>query len=103
VVPHATLVGPKGRVFAVEPNPAVLPKLRRSVSLNDLAGRTTIIEAAAGAVDEDETNLYVPDGEPKNGTVVPRPEGSQPVPIVFTRCPRSGSTGSPRRYRASTS
>ncbi len=70
-----SLVGPKGRVFAVEPNPAVLPKLRRSVNLNGLAGRTTIVEAAAGAVDEDETNLYVPDGEPKNSTVVPRPEG----------------------------
>ncbi len=70
-----SLVGAKGRVYAVEPNPTVVPKLRRSVNLNGLAARTTIIEAAAGAVDGDETNLYVPHGEPKNSTVVAAPEG----------------------------
>jgi FkbM family methyltransferase len=68
------LVGPAGHVYAVEPNPMVLPKLRRSIALNGLATRTTILEAAAGAADG-EANLYVPYGEPKNSTIVPSSEG----------------------------
>ena len=64
-----SLVGSEGRVYAVEPNPRVVAKLRRTISLNGLAGRTAIIEAAAGNSD-DETTLFVPHGEPKNGTVV---------------------------------
>jgi FkbM family methyltransferase len=68
------LVGPAGHVFAVEPNPVVLPKLRRSVELNGLAGRTTIIAAAAGAEDGEAT-LFVPHGEPKNSTIVATADG----------------------------
>jgi FkbM family methyltransferase len=71
------LVGPQGRVYAVEPNPAVLPKLRRSIGLNGLAGRTTIIEAAAGARDG-EVNLFAPHGEPKNSSVIAAPEAVAP-------------------------
>jgi FkbM family methyltransferase len=67
-----SLVGGEGHVYAVEPNPCVVAKLRRSISLNGLAGRTAIIEAAAGNSD-DETTLFVPHGEPKNGTVISRP------------------------------
>jgi FkbM family methyltransferase len=67
------LLGDSGRVYAVEPNPRVLPKLRRSVQLNGLAGRTTIIEAAAGKT-SGEVTLFVPHGEPKNGTVIGSPE-----------------------------
>lgn len=67
------LVGDRGHVYAVEPNRAVAEKLRRSVELNGLAGRTTIIDAAAGA-EEGDANLYVPHGEPKNSTVVANAE-----------------------------
>lgn len=65
-----SLVGPEGRVYAVEPNPEVIPKLQRSVELNGLSRFTTIIKAAAGVIDEGETGLYVPNNEPKNAMVV---------------------------------
>ena len=76
------LVGPQGRVFAVEPNPAVLPNLRRSVQLNGLADRTTIIEAAAGAA-EGEASLFAPHGEPKNSAIVAAPDA---IPPEWGRC-----------------
>jgi FkbM family methyltransferase len=64
-----SLVGSEGHVYAVEPNPQVVEKLRRTISLNGLTSRTVIIEAAAGNSDG-ETTLFVPHGEPKNGTVI---------------------------------
>ena len=64
-----SLVGGEGHVYAVEPNPRVAAKLRRTISLNGLSGRTVMIEAAAGDSDG-ETILFVPHGEPKNGTVI---------------------------------
>ena len=67
-----SLVGDGGHVYAVEPNPRVVAKLRRTISLNGLAGRTGIIEAAAGNSDGEAT-LFVPHGEPKNGTVISEP------------------------------
>lgn len=66
------LVGAEGHVFAVEPNPAALAKLRRSVEVNGLMARTTIVEAAAGKT-EGEVALFVPHGEPKNSTVIAEP------------------------------
>jgi FkbM family methyltransferase len=68
------LVGEAGHVYSVEPNPAALSKLHRSVDLNGLASRTTIVPAAAGAADGGEVLLYVPDGEPKNARIVPTSE-----------------------------
>ena len=67
------LVGSSGHVYAVEPNPEVVAKLRRSVDLNGLASRTTILAAAAGAADDSEVTLFAPHGEPKNGTIIPSP------------------------------
>ena len=72
------LVGATGRVYAIEPNPAVVEKLRRSIALNGLATRTTILEAAAGAADGEAT-LYVPYGEPKNSTIVANAAGVAPA------------------------
>jgi FkbM family methyltransferase len=71
------LVGASGRVYAVEPNLAVAEKLRRSVELNGLAARTTIINAAAGAEDGD-ADLYVPHGEPKNSMIVANADAMAP-------------------------
>jgi len=68
------LVGASGHVYAVEPNPAIIAKLRRSIDLNGLASRTTLIAAAAGATDGAEVFLFAPHGEPKNGTIVTSPE-----------------------------
>jgi FkbM family methyltransferase len=72
------LVEDTGHVYAIEPNPAVVTRLRRSIDLNGFASRTTIVEAAAGAVHGGEVTLYAPHGEPKNGTVVGSPEVISP-------------------------
>jgi FkbM family methyltransferase len=66
----ADLVGPEGRVVAVEPNPHVTPKLRASIDLNGFSGRTQVVEAAAGAAAEGSVNLYATLSEPKNATIV---------------------------------
>jgi FkbM family methyltransferase len=65
----ADLVGPNGRVHAIEPNPEAADLLRRSILLNGFANRTTISEVAAGAADG-EAALFIPAGEPKNATLV---------------------------------
>lgn len=71
------LVGTAGRVYAVEPNPKVVPKLRRSVFLNGLAARVTIVPAAAGA-SEAEVSLFAPHDEPKNATISFAPDAVSP-------------------------
>jgi FkbM family methyltransferase len=58
------------------------------VDLNGLAGRTTIIEAAAGAVEGGDVTLFVPHGEPKNGSVVAAPEGIAPGTGCVHKVPR---------------
>jgi FkbM family methyltransferase len=70
----AWLVGDGGRVIAVEPNPAAAAKLRDSIELNGVVSRTRVVSAAAGAVDGGEALLFVPDGEPKNASIVGSPE-----------------------------
>ncbi len=66
----ADLVGPEGHAFAIEPNPHVTALLRRSVTLNGFAERTTIVEAAAGAYPAEEALLYSPHGEFKNARLI---------------------------------
>ena len=68
------LVENTGHVYAVEPNPAVVTRLRRSIDLNGFTSRTTVVEAAAGAVHGAEVTLFAPRGEPKNATIVGSPE-----------------------------
>jgi FkbM family methyltransferase len=70
----ADLVGGDGHVYAVEPNPAAATALRRSIALNGAAGRTTVIEAAAGATDSRQLLLFAPHGEPKNATIIASPD-----------------------------
>ena len=72
------LVGPQGRIYAIEPNPEAAAKLRRSIALNGLTDRTMVIEAAAGNSDGTVT-LFVPYGEPKNSTVVNKPQNAPPL------------------------
>jgi FkbM family methyltransferase len=71
----ADLVGETGHVYAVEPNPVAATALRRSVDLNGAGGRTTVIEAAAGAADGSQLLLFTPHGEPKNAMIVASPDG----------------------------
>jgi FkbM family methyltransferase len=83
------LVGAEGRVYAVRPNPMVVPKLRRrSVGLNGFASRTTILEAAAGAVEGGAADLFVPTGEPKNSTVAAVLDGISPGSGVIYKVSR---------------
>jgi FkbM family methyltransferase len=55
----AMRVGPGGRVFAFEPNPAVRRQLRRHVDLNALGDRVTIADVALAERDEDAVPLFV--------------------------------------------
>lgn len=66
----ADLVGPRGRVYAVEPAPDTAALLRRSIGLNGFAGSTQICEVAAGADDGAAATLFEPAGEPKNAALV---------------------------------
>ena len=50
-VPAARRLGPSGHVLALEPTPRTAALLRRSVALNGLDDRVTVLECAAGAED----------------------------------------------------
>jgi FkbM family methyltransferase len=65
----ADLVGPEGRLYAVEPNPPMARLLRRSIDLNGFTARTTLCEVALGAEDGGAASLFVPEGEPKNAAL----------------------------------
>ena len=81
----AELTGPGGRVHAFEPNEALASRLRQSVDVNGFASYTTVhVQALADAVDA--FLLIVPEGEPKNGHIVPVPDGhAGDQPVVHTR------------------
>lgn len=65
----ADAVGEAGHVIAVEPNPDAVSLLSESVLLNGHAGRTRIVPQALGAA-AGQRLLFLPDGEPKNATLV---------------------------------
>ena len=66
----AELVGVKGELVAVEPNPHAADFLRSSIELNGLLGRTRIERLALGATISGEASLYIPHSEPKNALIV---------------------------------
>jgi FkbM family methyltransferase len=55
----ALRVGARGRVFAFEPNPAVLHQLKRHIELNAVEDRVTISELALSDEDRDDVRLFV--------------------------------------------
>jgi FkbM family methyltransferase len=57
-VQGARLVGPAGRVVAVEPQDSLIPVIERNLTLNDL-GNVTIVKAAVSD-SEDSATLYLP-------------------------------------------
>ena len=71
------LVGETGHVYAIEPNPTVLPKLDLSLKLNGLATRTTVVRAAAGASTMAEVLLYAPHGEPGGSMIIASTESAR--------------------------
>jgi FkbM family methyltransferase len=66
----AELVGAKGELIAVEPNPHAADFLSHSVDLNGFLGRTRIERLALGDAVSGEASLYVPHSEPKNALIV---------------------------------
>ncbi len=61
----ADLTGPTGKVLAIEPNPQMASRLRRSAFVNGFGTTTAIHEIAAGDL-EGTSGLTIPIGEPKN-------------------------------------
>lgn len=64
------LIGQSGRCEAVEPNPLVAAKLRKSLAINGFDGRAVVHEMALGRSDGGEESFLISDDEPKNGRVV---------------------------------
>ena len=66
----ADLVGPAGRVAAIEPHPVTARLLRRSIDVNGFHQRVKVAEMAAGASDNVRLTFHLPEGEPKNARVI---------------------------------
>ena len=69
----ASLVGPAGRVFAIEPNPRLFALLERTVRMNGYDDRVTLLSCAAASCDA-TGELRVPSGFSGDGSVVLRGE-----------------------------
>lgn len=74
----ADLVGPSGRVAAIEPHPVTARLLRKSIDVNGFLHRVKVAEMAAGAADNLRLTFHLPHGEPKNARVVDAERGDQP-------------------------
>ena len=64
-------VGPTGRLIAVEPMPATMSLLRRTLTLNGFSGWTTLVEAALTAPGIDRVAMFAYPAEPKNAAITP--------------------------------
>lgn len=89
----AELVGAKGELIAVEPNPHAADFLRRSAELNGMLERTRIEGLALGKLASGDAPLYVPHNEPKNALIVsesflPRPEEGSVIRVPVTTLDR---------------
>jgi FkbM family methyltransferase len=81
------LIESTGRLIAVEPNPHVADKLRRTLSINGFEGRSTVLEVALGNSAAGEVSFFIPRGEPLNARVVPRGskgEGGETITVHTT-------------------
>lgn len=63
------LVSPSGKLLAIEPNPSVASKLRKSLAINGFS-HSSVIEACLGRDADSAYNFYVPFEEPKNARIV---------------------------------
>ncbi len=73
----ATRVGPAGRVYAFEPNPAVLVELKNHVALNHVEDRVTVVDAAVSDQHESEADLFISQTEDNSGlsSLIPTSDG----------------------------
>ena len=65
----ADLVGPTGHVHAFEPNPVMLRRLRRNVTVNGFAGYTAVHDKALADVDGAIVSFHIPDENPGGGAI----------------------------------
>ena len=72
----ALRVGPKGRVYAFEPNPTVRQQLRRHIEINDITDRVTVDDVALADRDEDDVQFFVSCWPENDGisSLTPSPE-----------------------------
>jgi len=69
----ADMVGAEGAVHAFEPNPRLVERLEQSIAVNGFY-RQARVHAQALGDQEGFFRLVVPEGEPKNGYLLPVPE-----------------------------
>lgn len=80
----ADLVGPSGRVAAIEANPETAEFLRRSVQVNGFDDRVVVIENALADVDGQSYTFHTPGREPKNARIIPDSEAGKPATVQVT-------------------
>ncbi|MBX9616209.1 MAG: FkbM family methyltransferase [Caulobacteraceae bacterium] len=66
----ADLVGPHGRVAAIEPNPKTFKLLSQTVTVNGFDTRVLLCEKALTASDGEALVFHAPDREPKNARLM---------------------------------
>jgi FkbM family methyltransferase len=65
----AELVGPTGHVHSFEPNPVMLRRLRRNVTVNGFSGYTDVNDRALADVDGAIVSFHVPDENPGGAAI----------------------------------
>ncbi len=81
----ADLVGPKGKVFAFEPNPPIAGLLNRSVVVNGFADRVTVHAHALSDTASPAYQLFVPANHPGGAFVLPvDPADAPPADLIAT-------------------
>jgi FkbM family methyltransferase len=82
----AEAVGPRGSVYAMEPNVHIAGLLRKSASVNGFRERITVDTRAASSTTGDRLRFFIPDGHPMNAAILPAgaDEAALPEPGVLT-------------------
>jgi FkbM family methyltransferase len=80
----AEIVGPSGRVFALEPNPRLVDLLGRSLEANGFEKRAAVIPKAASDRDGNTLNLVIPKGQTGHASVATTPGATDEVVAVDT-------------------
>lgn len=78
----ADLVGPAGRVLAVEPNPRLAQLCQRTLALNGFAGRAEVRRLAAAAA-ADTLRFRADLSDPKNGRLLAEADAAAEEPDVL--------------------
>jgi FkbM family methyltransferase len=70
----ASMIGPKGHLYAVEPNPRTTNLLKKTLNINGFRDRSTVVEAALADRDNLEVSFKIPKNEPKNAHILRKGE-----------------------------